>query len=73
MTKLVGKGTSPSRHFGTLDGAKSLTMGSKRAHFTCLCTPNGLVIILETRVFDPFFTHFWSQKSPFLRLFGDFG
>ena len=64
-TELVGKGTSPSRHFVTLDGPKSLTMGSKRAHFTCLCTPNGLVIILEKRVFDPFLTLFGPQKAHF--------
>ena len=70
---MVGKGTSPSRHFVTLDGPKLLTMGSKWAHFTCLCAPNGLVIILEKRVFNPFLTYFWSPKSPFSRLFGNFG
>ena len=67
----MGKGTSPSRHFVTLDGPKSLTMGSKRAHFTCLCTPNGLylyiyitiVIILEKRVFDPFLTLFGPLRA----------
>ena len=64
-TELVGKGTSPSRHFVTLDGPKSLTMGSKWAHFTCLCTPNGLVIILEKCVFDPFLTLFVPQKTHF--------
>ena len=61
----MGKGTSPSRHFVALDAPKSLTMGSKRAHFTCLCTPNGLVIILEKRVFDPFLTLFGPQKAHF--------
>ena len=30
-----------SRHFVTLKGPKGLAMGSKRAHFTSLCTPNG--------------------------------
>ena len=58
---MVGKGTSPSGHFVTLDGPKSLTMGSKQAHFSCLCTPNGLVIISEKRVFDPLLT----QKAHF--------
>ena len=49
----------------TLDGPKSLTMGSKRAHFTCLCTPNGLVIIREKRIFDPFLTLLGPQKAHF--------
>ena len=31
-----------SRHWVTLEGPKWLAMGSKWAHFTCLCTPNGL-------------------------------
>ena len=58
-----------SRHFVTLEGPKWLAMGSKRAHFTCLCTPNGLGSFLEKHIFDPFLTHFWSQNSPFSRLF----
>ena len=52
-----------SRHFVTLEGPKWLAMGSKRAHFTCLCTPNGLGSFLEEYIFDPFLTHFWSQNS----------
>ena len=53
-----------ARHFVNLDGPKWLAMGSKRAHFTCLCTPNGLGSFLEKHIFDPFLTHFWSQNSP---------
>ena len=30
----------------------------KRAHFTCLGTPNGLGSFLEKHTFDPFLTHF---------------
>ena len=60
-----GEGTSPSRHFVTSDGPKSLTMGSKRSHFTCLCTPNGPVIILKKCAFDPFLTLFGPQKAHF--------
>ena len=44
--------------------AKIAYNGLKRAHFTCLCTPNGLVIILEKRIFDPFLTLFGPQKFP---------
>ena len=40
-------------------------MGSKRAHFTCLSTPNGLGSFLEKHFADPFFTHFLSLNSPF--------
>ena len=45
---------------------------SKWAHCTCLCTPNGRGPFLEKHIFDPFFTHFWSQSSPFSRHFGIF-
>ena len=59
-----------SRHFVTLEVQKWLVMGSKWAHFTCLGTPNGLGSFLETHIFDPFWTHFLSQNSPFSRHFG---
>ena len=48
-------------------------MGSKWAHFTRLCTPNGLGCLLEKGVFDPFLTHLWSQNSPFSKHPGIFG
>ena len=44
-------------------------MGSKWAHFTCLCIPNGVGSCLEKRIFDPFLPHSWSQNSPFSRHF----
>ena len=44
-----------SRHFVTLEGPKWLAMGSKWAHFTCLCTPNGVGSFLEKQIF---LTHF---------------
>ena len=44
---------------------KWLAVGSKRAHSTCLCTPNGLGSFLEKHIFDPCLTHFWSQNNPF--------
>ena len=53
-----------SRHFVILEGPKGLAMGSKRAHFTCLCPPDGL---------GSFLTHFLSQDSPFSRHFGILG
>ena len=40
----------------TLEWPKWLAMGSKRAHFTCLCTPNGLRSFLEKHIFDPCLT-----------------
>ena len=43
--------------------------GLKRAHFTYLCTPNGLGSFLEKHIFDPLLTHFWSQNNPFSRHF----
>ena len=53
----------------TMEWPKWLAMGSKWAHFTCLCTPNGLGSFLEMPIFDPFLTHFLSQNSPFSRHF----
>ena len=48
-------------------------MGSKRAHFTCLCTPNGLGSFLGKSISDPFWTHFLSINIPFSRHFGILG
>ena len=62
-----------SRHFVTLEGPKWLAVGSKRAHFTCLGTPNGLGSFLGKPIFDPFLTHFLSQNSPFSWHFGILG
>ena len=54
--------------FVTLEGPKWLAMGSKWAHFTCLCTPNGLGSFLEKHIFDPFFgpktAHFQGILGP---------
>ena len=61
-----------SRHFATLEGPKWLAMGSKWAHFTCLGTPNGLGSFVEKHIFDPFVTHFLSQKNPIFKAFWDF-
>ena len=38
--------------------------GPKRAHFTCLGTPNGVGSFLHKHIFDPFLSHFWSQNNP---------
>ena len=64
----MGKGTLPFRHFVTLDGPKLLTMGSKWAHLTCLCTPDCLVIILQKQVFDPLLV----PKKPIFKSFWEF-
>ena len=53
-------------------GLNSFKTGSKRAQNTYLSTPNGRRSLLEKRVFDPFWTHFWSQNGPFSRHFGMF-
>ena len=52
-----------------LEGPKWLVVGSKRAHLTCLGTPNGLGSFLAKDLFDPLLTHFWSQNNPFSRNF----
>ena len=73
MTDFWSQDSPLSRHFVTLEWPKCLAMGSKRAHFTCLCTPNGLGALLEKHIFDPFLTLFLSLNSPFSRLFGILG
>ena len=50
----------------------SIKMGSKCANFICLRTPKGPGSLLEKHVFDPFFTHFWSQKRPLFKGHWDF-
>ena len=62
-----------SRHFVRREGPKWLAMGSKRAHFTCLGTPNGLESFLEKHIFDPFLTLFLSHSCPCSRHFGMLG
>ena len=62
-----------SRDFVTLEGPKWPAMGSKWAHFTCLCTPNSLGSFWGKHIFDPFLTQFWSQNIPFSRHFGSLG
>ena len=51
---------------------KRITTGSKWAKNTCPSIANGPGSLLEKRVFDPFFTHFWSQNGPFSRHLGMF-
>ena len=55
--------------FGLERDRNVLNMGSKRAHATCLCTPNSPKVSLEQHIFDPSLTHFWSQNSPLSRHF----
>ena len=62
-----------SRHFVTWKGPKWLAMGSKRAHFTCLCTANGLGSFLEKDIFDPFLTDLLVPNQPIFKAFCDFG
>ena len=65
--------TAPSQGiFGVFHGPKRVTMGSNWVKNTCLSIPNGPRSLLEKCVFDPFFTHFWSQNGPFSRHFGIF-
>ena len=72
LTRLWSQNSPFARHFGIFRGPKRVTTGSKRAKNTCLSIPSGPRRILEKRVFDPVFTHFWSQNSPFSRLLGIF-
>ena len=56
-----------------MEGPKWLAMGSEGAHFTCLCTLNGLGSFLEKHVFDPFWPILWPQNNPFAKHFGLLG
>ena len=58
-----------SRHLWIVHGPKRVTRSSTWA---CLNIPNGLGSLLKKFVFDPFWTHFWSQNDPFSRHFGIF-
>ena len=69
LTDFWSQNSPFSRHFVTLEWPKWLAMGAKRAHFTCLCTPNGPRSLLEKHIFDPFLIHFWLQNNPFSRHF----
>ena len=73
LTQFLSLNSPFSRHFVTLEWPKWLAMGSKWAHFTGLGTPNGLGSFLEKHIFDPFSTHFLSQKRPLSRHFGILG
>ena len=52
-----------SMHFVSLEGPKWLAMGSKRAHFTCLGTLDGLGLFLE----NTFLTIFFFAKQPIFK------
>ena len=56
----------------TLEWPKWFAMGSKRAHFTCLCTLNGLGSFQENPFFDPFFDLFFVPRQPIFNAFQDF-
>ena len=73
LTGLWSQNNPFSIHFVTLDWPKWLSMGSNRAHCTCLCTPNGLESCLEKHLFDPCLTHFLVAKQPIFKAFCDFG
>ena len=68
LTFFLSQNSPFSRHFVTLEWPKWLAMGSKWAHFTCLCTPNGLGSFLEKHIFDPFL----GAKQPISKAFWDF-
>ena len=63
LTHFWSQNSPLSRHFVNLEGPKWLEMGSKRAHFTCLGTPNGPGSLLEKHIFDPFLIHFLSRNK----------
>ena len=68
LNDFLSRNSPFSRHFVILKGPKWLAMGSKWAHFTCLCTPNGLGSFLEKHILDPFCV----PKQPIFKAFGDF-
>ena len=69
LTDFLSQNSPFSRHFVSVEWPKWLAMGSKRAHFICLGTPNGLGSFLEKHIFDPFLvpkqpTHFSRHFVP---------
>ena len=72
LTQFLSQNGPFSRHFGIFQVPKHVTTGSKWAKNTCLSIPNDPGSRFEKRVFDPFWTHFWSQNGPFSRHFGIF-
>ena len=52
-----------SRHFRIFHGPNHVTTGSKWAKNTCLSIPIGVGSLLEKRVFESFFTHFFGPKT----------
>ena len=69
LTDIWSQNSPFLRHLVTLEWPECLAMGSQRALFTCLCTPNSPKVFLEKHIFDLFLTDFWSQNSPFSRHF----
>ena len=53
-------------------GLNSVKTGSKQAHFTCLCIPNGLGSLWKERIFDPIFHPILLPKRPLFKAFWDF-
>ena len=53
--------------------AKIAYNGLKMGSFRLFVHPKQSSHHFGKKVFDPFLTHFWSPKSPFSRLFGNFG
>ena len=68
LTDFWSQNSPFSRHFVTVEWPKWPAMGSKWAHFTGLCTPNGLGSFLEKHAFGPFFV----PKQPIFKAFWDF-
>ena len=69
LSHLCSQNNPLSRPFWPCEGPKLLNMGSKWAHFTCLCTPNSPKRSLKKHIFDPFLTNLWSQNDPFSKHF----
>ena len=51
-------------------GLNSVKTGSKWAKTTCLSIPNGLVSVVEKRVFNPFWTLFCPKSTHFQGILG---
>ena len=69
LSHLCSQNNPLSRPFRPCEGPKLLNMGSKWAHFTCLCTPNTPKRSLKKHILDPFLTNLWSQNDPFSKHF----
>ena len=73
LTHFWSQNSPFSKAFCDFGWAKMACNGLKMGSFHLFRHPKWSRIIFGTHIFDPFWTHFLSQNSPFSRHFGIFG